>query len=175
MAEWKEVAGYEGLYLVSNLGDVVALPKTVAARDGKIYHHKARPMKKHPRGKDGLMYHFVALTKDGVQKRYSVHRLVAEAFIPNPDNLPEVNHKDRNPFNNCADNLEWCSRQYNIEYSKNKAIEQMNCGSVIARFKSITDAGKRTGIGRTNINNVLKGWAKKAGGYEWRYCTEREG
>ena len=170
MAEWKEVAGYEGLYLVSNLGDVVALPKTVTAKDGKKYHHKARQMGKHTRGRDGLFYHFVALTKNGVKKSCSVHRLVAETFIPNPENLPEVNHKDKNPFNNRADNLEWCTRQYNIEYSKNKTVEQLNGGKVIARFKSIMDASRKTGIGRRNINNALKGWAKMAGGYEWRYC-----
>lgn len=99
----------------------------------------------------------------------SVHRLVAEAFIPNPDNLPEVNHKDENGLNNSVDNLEWCSHQYNIEYSKNKAVVQYYDGERIAEYKSIKVASQQTGINRKSISNVLNGWSKTAGGYEWDY------
>ena len=168
MAEWKEIAGYEGLYLVSSEGEVVALPKTTVSGK-RTLHRKAKPLKKGLRGRDGLFYEFVILCTNGSRKHYSVHRLVAEAFIPNPKNLPEVNHKDENPLNNAVSNLEWCSRRYNIEYSKAKPIEQVKDGGVIARFKSIVRASEATRISRRAINNALVGRCRTSGGYEWRY------
>lgn len=169
MASWKEIAGYEELYLVSDHGEVVALPKAVV-EGSKVFHRKAKLLKKATRGGHNVPYEFVTLTKDGIRQKFSVHRLVAQAFIPNPNGLPEVNHKDENPLNNSVENLEWCDRRYNMEYSKAKGIEQIKDGSVVARFKSIVRASEFTGIKRTCINNALKGWAKTAGGYEWRYC-----
>lgn len=171
---WKEVKGYEGLYLISNLGKIVSLPREVQSRNkfkNIIVHRKSKSIKTCLRGRNGLMYEAITLTKDGISKRYSVHRLVAEAFIPNPDNLPEVNHKDENPLNNCASNLEWCTRQYNIEYSKAKKVLQMKSGKVVGEYTSITNASKATGIKRTNINNALTGWSKTAGGFEWAYMN----
>lgn len=172
MALWREIAGYEGMYLVSDEGQIVSLPREVSGRNkfGDITAHRSkRVLKNHLRGRNGLLYECVALTKNGKTERISVHRLVAQAFIPNPDNLPEVNHIDKNTKNNRVENLEWCTRQYNIEYSKNKAVVQSNKNGVVARFKSITEASRATGIGRTSINNVLKGWSKTAGGYGWQY------
>lgn len=172
MALWKYVDGYEGLYIVSDEGEVLSLPREVCARNGSgeiIVHRKARNITPHLRGRDGLMYLAVTLTKDGKSVSYSVHRLVAKAFIPNPDNLPEVNHKDRDTTNNCVDNLEWCTHQYNIEYSKNKRGGQYVDGEKVAEYKSITYASRMTGISRTSINNVLAGWSNPAGGYEWKY------
>lgn len=174
MALWSEIRGYEGLYLLSSDGDIVALPKTVNGRNRSgpiVAHRMAKPIKKHLRGHYGAMYEAVTLSKNGVSKVYSVHRLVAEAFIPNPDRLPEVNHKDENPLNNSVDNLEWCTRQYNIDYSKSKPVLQIKDGKTIRKFKSIAEAGKQTGIGRRNINNVLCGWSKTAGGFVWKYCN----
>lgn len=104
---------------------------------------------------------------------YSVHRLVAKAFIPNPNDLPEVNHKDENPLNCKASNLEWCDRQYNIEYSKAKRVAQYFDGEKIAEYKSAVFASKMTGISRTSICNVLNGWTKTAGGYEWKFVVDR--
>ena len=178
MAEWREIAGYEGLYLISDEGEVIALPKQVIGRNayGEIVINKIeKQVKHHLRGKGGLLYPAVTLSKDGKSKAYSVHRLVAEAFIPNPENLPEVNHKDENPLNCKASNLEWCTHQYNIEYSKAKSVAQYYDGELIAKYKSISVASKMTGIGRTSINNVLCGWAKTAGGYEWKYCENTNG
>ena len=164
MASWKEIPGYEGLYLVSSDGDIVALPKKS--------RKKGRLMRPFLRGPGYLKYLCVHLTKDGIGKMFSVHRLVAMAFLPNPEGLPEVNHKDENPMNNRVENLEWCTRQYNIEYSKNKAVLQMNGGEIVNRFDSITHASRETGINRRSINNVLTGWAAKAGGYQWKYAIE---
>ena len=175
MALWKEVAGYEGLYLVSDGGDVIALPKSVRCGN-KSVQRKAKPLKIHLRGKNGHFYEAVTLSKNGESKSFSVHRLVAESFLPNPDNLPEVNHKDENPRNNRVENLEWCTRPYNIDYSKSKPVIQISeDGIIIKAFKSIADASRRTGIGRTSINNALTGWADSAGGFRWAYSTDRKG
>ena len=105
MAEvWKDVVGYEGLYQVSNLGRLKSAPR--------------------PRTKGGLLkpqydrkgYLTFGLCKNGKSKMAKIHRLVAEAFIPNPGKLPEVNHKDEQKDNNCVENLEWCTTQYNSNY-----------------------------------------------------------
>jgi hypothetical protein len=68
-------------------------------------------------------YAKVALCKDGKRYQYRLHRLIAETFIPNPDNLPQVNHKDFNKWNNCVDNLEWCSAKYNMQYNRLKKVK----------------------------------------------------
>lgn len=169
MANWKEIIGYEGLYLISDEGEVISLPRTYRAK-GKVYHRSKHTLKNYLRGRGKLMYEAVALSKNGETKTHSVHRLVAEAFIPNPDNLPEINHKDENPLNNSVSNLEWCTRQYNIDYSKSKAIIQYSNGKEVGRYKSIAEASRITGIGRTSINNVLTGWSKVCGGFTWSYA-----
>lgn len=169
MALIKPVKGYEGLYSVTDRGEVIAEEKVVF--NGRGYgKRKRKVLKQGLRGRGNLWYKHVILSKDGVSKAYSVHRLVAEAFIENPNNYPEINHKDRNTFNNSVDNLEWCTRQYNIEYSKNKKITQYLNGIKIADYESATIASKITKIGRTSISNCLVGLSKKAGGFEWEYC-----
>lgn len=175
MATWKDVAGYEGMYLVSDDGQVMSVDRDVLGKNANgemIVHRRGKMIKPHERGKDGLMYLAVTLSRDGESKAYSIHRLVAEAFIPNPDNLQEVNHKDENAKNNCVENLEWCTRQYNIDYSKSKHVSQYKDGEKIAEYKSISHAAYITGIGRTSINNALCGWSKAAGGFEWKYEEE---
>ena len=99
--EWKDVAGYEGMYQVSNLGRFFGVRTN---RILKSYLHR-----------NGYMYQ--SLSKNGRVKHYLVHRLVALAFIPNPTNLPEINHKDLNKKNNSVENLEWCSHRMNMEHS----------------------------------------------------------
>lgn len=158
---WKEVAGYEGLYKVSDRGKVMSLS---TKRNGKPIILKAGL-----RGLNDCLYEFVVLSKNNATKKFPVHRLVAQAFIPNPENLPEVNHKDKNRLNNSVENLEWCTRQYNIEHSKNKKVRQIKNGSVISVYKSIKSASKETGIGETSITNNLRGWSNSAGGYQWEY------
>lgn len=106
---WRNIVGFDGLYQVSNLGRV----KSLKNRHGKVQLLKAKIKK------NG--YCEVALFKNGKYKFCLVHRLVAIHFIPNPNNYPEINHKDENPLNNCVDNLEWCSRQYNINYGSRNA------------------------------------------------------
>ena len=98
---WKNIEGYEGKYQVSNLGRV----KSMIGQE-KVLHPK-----KHRNG-----HLQIGLHKDKKRKTMYIHRLVAQAFIPNPDNLPCVNHKDENPSNNNVDNLEWCTQKYNCNY-----------------------------------------------------------
>lgn len=175
MASWKPIMGYEGRYSISDEGQVMSLPKSVS--NGRWESkRKAKLLKQGTRGRGKLQYNFVILSDGkGNSEHKSVHRLVAEAFLSNPDDLEEVNHIDKNPLNNRVDNLEWCSRQYNIEYSKNRRVEQYLNGEKIAEYKSITYASQLTGINRKAINNALRGWSTTAGGYEWKYIIDEEG
>ena len=111
---WKPVIGYEGLYEVSNLGRVRSVDRLVKYSNGQIHLHKGRILSPGLVHKSGYLQ--VALCNNGKTQHKMVYRLVAEAFLPNIDNLPQVNHKDENPFNNCVDNLEWCTIEYNINY-----------------------------------------------------------
>lgn len=123
----------------------------------------------------------VTLYKNAKPTNMTVHRLVALAFIPNPDMLPCINHKDENKQNNRVDNLEWCTYQYNNHYGKGqptqkaaaarrKAVVQINSeGKCVAEFLSVADAGRTTGICPMNIANVCCGRLKTAGGYIWKY------
>ena len=101
---WKDIEGFEGLYQVSSLGNIKSFKQN---KNGKILKKQITY--------DG--YAFVGLVKNKISKNYKIHRLVAQSFIDNPDNLLEINHKDKNKLNNCIDNLEWCTRRYNCLYS----------------------------------------------------------
>lgn len=110
---WKDIQGYEGLYKVSSYGRVYAYSKP-KYNGVTYYNHEGRFLKI---ADNGVGYKFVNLLgKDGKYKKFYVHRLVASAFIPNPNNLPQVNHKDERPENNNVENLEWCTQKYNNNY-----------------------------------------------------------
>ena len=111
---WKPVVGYEGLYEVSNKGTVKSLDRFTKSGRGNGNRFISGKILKSALNKKG--YPSVVLCKDGKMFTQRVHRLVAEAFIPNPDNLPVVNHKDEDKTNNCVDNLEWCTNKYNCNY-----------------------------------------------------------
>ena len=117
MEEWKKIPGYEGLYEVSNMGNVRNVRRNKLLRLPKTNNRYIR----------------ISLCKNGIKTGLTVHRLVAEAFLPNPDNLPEVNHKDEDKTNNRVENLEWCNHKYNMNYgtrnirSKETAIKNGYC------------------------------------------------
>lgn len=135
MEIWKDIKGFEGKYQVSNLGRIKSLPKYTYSK-GYPQLRKEKILKPSYTGSKRC-YASVKLN-DG--HNYKVHRLVAEAFIPNPKNLPLVNHKDENPKNNNVDNLEWCTNRYNVKYSakplsdehKNK-IRQAHLGKKLSK------------------------------------------
>ena len=166
---WKDIQGYEGKYMVSNWGRVKSLNYRNTGKEG-ILKGVA----------NGNGYLEVILFKEGKGKHYRINRLVAQAFLPNPDNLPEVNHKDENKQNNCVENLEYCSKLYNINYGtgskrsaekRSKPLFGINIVSgLILEFPSIAEASRQTGINLGNICNCLKGRYKSTGGYVWYYA-----
>ena len=109
---WIDIKNFEGIYQVSNLGRVRSLARWIKCKDGKTIYRKGRILKPQP----ASGYRQVILSVNGEKKWFSVHRLVAETFIPNPDNLPEVNHKNEDKYDNRVENLEWCSHSYNMNY-----------------------------------------------------------
>lgn len=170
--EWKPIIGYEGLYEVSNLGIVRSLNKT--NNQYSMYATAGTSDGKHG-------YLKVKLQKNGKSKSFQVHRLVAEAFIDNPDKLPQVNHIDEDKQNNKVNNLEWCSAKYNSNYgtrterlakAQGKPIYQLKDNVIINKFNSLMDAERKTGINNRNIWRVLKGIRKHTGGYGWKYCED---
>lgn len=177
---WKPVVGYKGIYEVSNLGNVKVLDRFIIRERNGTYIKKGHFLKKEL---DNQGYYRVTLTKNNNSKHKLVSRLVAQAFIPNPNNLPCVNHKDENSLNNCVDNLEWCTQKYNCNYGtrneriiqkKAKKINQFDLyNNYIKTWASASEVartfGKKNGA---HINRCCKGVFKQAYGYVWRYADE---
>lgn len=175
---WKPVVGYEGYYEVSSLGRIRSVKRTVKGIDGKNYRLNSAIKRQFDNGKG---YYYVSLCVNGVQKPMVVHRLVAKAFLPNPDNLPEVNHKDENPLNNRADNLEWCTRQYNQRYGTHdervaraawKPVVGIDNDGNEFYFASVKEAAKAIGKTICQISSCCNGKRKTSGGLRWRYAEK---
>jgi hypothetical protein len=164
---WKDIKGYEGLYQVSNLGRI---------KSNTRYGTKGGVLKLRL-DKDG--YFQTALYKNNKVKYYRTHRLVAEAFIPNPNNYPIINHKDENRSNNLTNNLEWCTYKYNSNYgnvnvkianSKYKPVYQYSLDDrFIHYYSSLKEMEKITGFGYSNISSCCNGRLFKSHGYKWSY------
>ena len=167
MEEWKSIEGYEGLYEVSNLGNIRSLP-----RNGTVPVPRTLKVSE---DKDG--YGVITL-RNANRCTKRAHRLVAKAFIPNPDNKPQINHKDGNKLNNNVHNLEWATGSENILHAKRlglqaecpnrKRVRQIDEDSnVVAEFQSMREAEKITGIHWTGISAVTRGIRNTAGGCSW--------
>lgn len=182
---WKDIAGYENLYQVSNLGRVRSLDRILNHWRGGKRLRKGCVIKTAD-FKNG--YKYVTLCKDGKLKKYLVHRLVAFMFLQNPNNYPCVNHKDENPSNNNVDNLEWCTQRYNINYgTRNEKISKKllnyqswakpvlqytKQGDLINEYPSIMEAERQTKIHSGSISNCCNNKRKTSGGFIWRYKNE---
>lgn len=182
--EWQDIDGFEGLYQVSNLGRIKSCDRIVEKRykNGIIVKCpiKEKILNQHMNNKG---YSIICLYKNGKSYHKLTHRLVAENFIPNPNEYLEVNHKDENKHNNIVDNLEWCNRRYNNNYgkqSKEGRRKSSNCrmkkvcqwdlnGNLINIFDGIRIAEEKTSIDNRNICKSCKNNTKTAGGYKWTY------
>ena len=196
---WKDIEGYEGYYQISNMGRVKSLERTVwnSGLNGGCY--VTIPEKIMKGVADGHDYLQVKLYKDGKDKKCRINRLVASAFLENPQNLPEVNHKNEDKTDNRVENLEWCSSSYNINYgARNKKVAEKLKGrklseehkkkigkknskpvfsvnkesGLIMWWQSANEAEKCTGINKNSICACLKGRQKSAGGHYWFYADD---
>ena len=156
--KWKDIKGYEGLYQVSNFGNIKSFYKN------KIL----KPVI------ENTGYNQVTLVKNRKKRKHYIHRLVGFHFIDNPNNFNELNHKDGNKCNNCVENLEWCSRRYNVQHSvkilnkhcgKRKQVQCVETGEI---FNSIKKAAKFYNIQRLALSNSLNNPNKTVGGLHWK-------
>lgn len=197
--EWRDVVGYEGLYQVSNLGRIKGQPRVTSFgnRQKRIPLRILRPLV----SKRG--YYVVGLSRDGVTKNHNIHRLVAEAFIPNPHKKRVIDHIDTNRLNNSIDNLRWCTDKENSNNPITKEKNRRNCkamwkngvfenrdnmtyrqvaqytkdGTLIKVWDSIIDASRELGIDSSSITKVCLGansHRKTAGGFIWKHASERK-
>lgn len=116
-------------------------------------------------------YYSVGLCSHGKKKHMRIHRLVAQAFIPNPENLPMINHKDENKLNNNINNLEWCDNTYNSQYPNDLSIY---CFDLDKTFPSASEASVHTGVCRTSIIKACRGQLCQAGGMLWCYFKDKD-
>lgn len=188
---WKDIKNFEKIYQVSNFGRIRSLDRMIINSNlNKSYFKKGQLLKQHYSLKNQKGYLQVSLWKNGTRKECKVHRLVAEAFIPNFENKQEVNHIDGNKNNNCVNNLEWCNGLENIHHAiKNnlftnegkqrqikaisKTIIQYDLNNnFIKQWPSMKEAERHLGIASSSICHCCKGDYKTAGGYLWRYSTD---
>lgn len=185
MEVWRDIKGYEGCYQVSNQGKVISLNYSLRG-----YSELLTP-KVNNKG-----YAWVELRKDGERKPLLIHRLVAQAFLDNPNNYPLINHKDENKLNNNVENLEWCTHSYNVKYSwelhpekhrrnggirhrkngaykKSKRVRQIDAlsGEIIREYDYLADAKRVLNIkNEYGIRECCYGKRNTAYGYKWEFC-----
>lgn len=175
---WKDIKSYEGLYQVSNLGKVRSFPRK-GTHTKKIHILKS--------GKNHKGYLYVVLTNKYKKKTISIHRLVAQAFIPNPNNLPQVNHIDGDKLNNCVENLEWITNYDNMkhamklglrdkiykhgkEHFKSVIVNQYDLNNnFIKQWYCVRDIERELGFDNRNVCACCRGKRPTAYGYKWKY------
>lgn len=173
---WKDVDGFDGKYQVSNTGKVKSFRfSTRYSKKSEPFEHLLKPSLT----REGYL-HVTLYNGPGDRKKYTVHQLVAMAFIPNPQKYPTVNHKDENKLNNNVDNLEWCTYAYNNAYgtarirsmiTKGRPVKQLTLeGIQIAEYCSIGIAAQLLNISKSGIKVCCAGKIHSFKGYVWRYA-----
>ena len=186
MENWKDIKGYEGFYQVSNLGRVRSLERDIYCQNGTFHQHLKEKILVPVLDKDG--YQIVSLYKNRKMKTMKVHRLVALAFIPNPENKPQINHKDEVKTNNVVENLEWCTSVYNALYGtriqrcvQNRKSQKLGdnpraravfCVELNKTFDCAKRVEEELGIWGTSIGKACRGERNTAGGFHWRYADD---
>lgn len=180
--KWKDIIGYENEYQINQFGEIRTLKDSPKLKKYDV-------LKPQISKRNGYVYQM--LYKNGKEKLLRVHRLVAMAFLPNPNNLPQVNHKDGNKQNNSVDNLEWCEQSDNMKHAyknglqipsenqrkaiintnklKQKKVCQIKDGEIINTFSGISEASRQTKISISCISRCCNLKRKSTNGYEWRF------
>lgn len=191
---WRDIDDYIGLYQVSNMGRVKSVERVIWDNRG---YYKTVPERILKAGKINGGYMQVGLCKEGKTKKYLVHQLVASAFVENPEGYKEINHISEDKTNNKAENLEWCSRSYNVNYGtrNNRMAEKLRgmkqseeqikkksrpvlginkVSGLIVEFNSAREASRQLVINQSSIWECCQGKRKSAGGYTWHYVEDKE-
>ena len=167
MERFVDIEGYEGLYQISP--------------EGEVYSYYKNRLLNPVTNSSG--YKVVLLYKDKKPTLFYVHRLVAQAFIPNPNNLPQINHLDEDKTNNNVSNLAWCTCKENCNWGSfhqvhsDKAYKRPvaaidDNGNIVATFPSIDAASRAMGLARGTVNRAINKLGTKSAGYEWRYIDD---
>ena len=188
MENWKDIKDYEGFYQVSDCGRIKSLARDIYCQNGTFHYHAEERILVPCLNKYG--YANVNLCKNGKRKNITVHRLVAESFLQNPENKSQINHKNEVKTDNVVENLEWCDAKYNANYgTRNERIIQNRrsfkfgdnpqaklvfCVELNKTFDCAKRAQEELGISVSSISQACNGKTKTAGGFHWKYVDEND-